>query len=493
MFVSRLPLQRRDFDEPQAQDSQSEGELKSRGMVGFYLIVVRRVPGDDRRLRSQAVENASIFMERQISHSPFLAAFADYIHQQRFVINRQWMLLVRESPDVPDALHISEAALQDHVPELLGDLVERLREEKKGSQETTSDHSRSHGREQWKAGYNISELIWEIYIIKRVLRQSVLVEFARLHPEYPAEDCVEAESVISDFFHRLMCDSVGQFIKEQQRVVREKNEALEQTNQARERLTRMVSHELRNVLNALTLTTTMLGEEATAQERHEMSAICARMLADMSTILNDLLDFSALVAGRARLTLERLSLPRLFEEITAQWRPVAREQGMKFTCRCDASLGEIVSDKLKLARIAGNLLSNAIKYRKPERSGDISVVFSADGLAGWKLAVADTGIGIAREDLKSLFGEFNRIRPNSAVEGTGLGLAICKEYAQLLGGRIDVFSEAEQGTRFEVRLPLSAEVTTFGQAILSPVLGSDSPSSPALPPAPLPAPEMLAA
>lgn len=374
-------------------------------------------------------------------------------------------MLVRESPDVPDALHISEKALQDHVPELLGDLVGRLREEKKdGAQAVTSDHSRSHGREQWKAGYNISELIWEIYIIQRVLKESVLGEFARLHPEYPASECAGVDNLISDFFHRLTCDSVGQFIKEQERVVREKNDALEQTNQARERLTRTVSHDLRNVLNALTLATTMLGEEATAQERQQMSAICARMLADMSTILNDLLDFSALVAGRPQLTLAPLSLPRLFEEITAQWRPVAQEQGMTFACHCDGELGEIVSDKLKLARIAGNLLSNAIKYRKLERGGDVSITFSATGPAGWKLTVADTGIGIAREDLESLFGEFNRIRPNSAIEGAGLGLAICKEYAVLLGGRIDVTSEAERGTRFEVSLPLNAVAPAAGQA-----------------------------
>jgi signal transduction histidine kinase len=423
-------------------------------------------------------------MESQISPVPFLPRFADYIHQQRYVINRQWMLLVRESPDVPDALHISEAALQDHVPELLGDLVAQLREEKQGSRETTSDHSRSHGREQWKAGYNISELIWEIYIIKRVLKQSVLVKFARLFPEYPARESADAETVISDFFHRLMCDSVGQFIKEQQRVVREKNEALEQTNQARERLTRVVSHELRNVLNALTVATTMLGEEATAKERHEMSAICARMLADMSTILNDLLDFSALVAGRAQLTLESLALPRLFEELTAQWRPVAHDQGMRFACRCDPTLGEIVTDKLKLTRIAGNLLSNAIKYRKPARGGDISIDFSADGPAGWMLTVADTGIGIAHEDVESLFGEFNRIRPDSAIEGTGLGLSICKEYAELLGGRIDVFSEPQQGARFEVRLPLNVGVATTAETI-SPVPANDT--------VPLATPQMLAA
>ena len=386
-----------------------------------------------------------------------MSAFADYVYAQRHVINRQWMLLVRESPDVPDALHISQEALQDHVPELIDDLVGRLRSAKEGPEEATAGHSRSHGREQWKAGYNLSELIWEIYIIKRVLKQSVLVEFAQEHPGYSRAESATAETLISDFFHRLMCDSVGQFIQEQQRVVREKSEALEQTNQARDRLTRTVSHELRNVLNALTLATTMLGEDATPEERREMSNICARMLADMATILNDLLDFSALMAGRAQLSLERFSLCALFEEIMAQWRPVAKEQGMTFACRCDHTLGEIVGDKLKLKRIAGNLLSNAIKYRKPARGGDIDLSFVSDGKTRWKMVVADTGIGIAREDMELLFGEFNRIRPNSQVTGTGLGLAICKEYAELLGGRIEAFSEAEQGTRFEVTLPVAEE------------------------------------
>ena len=410
-------------------------------------------------------------MQHQTSQTSFLSAFADYVHQQRGVIDHQWMLLVRESPDVPDAMHISHEALQDHVPELIDDLVGRLRLEREGAEEAMSDHSRSHGRAQWKAGYNLSELIWEIYIIKRVLKRSVLVAFVREHPEYSAQECAQGERLISDFFHRLTCDSVGQFTKEQQRVIEEKNQALEQTNEARERLTRTVSHELRNVLNALTLATTMLGEDATTEERHEMSAICARMLADMSTILNDLLDFSALVAGRAQLALERLSLCGLFEEIMSQWRPVAREQGMAFTCRCDHTLGEIVSDKLKLKRIAGNLLSNAIKYRKPAQGGDIDVSFVLDGKTSWKLVVADTGIGIAREDMESLFGEFNRIRPNSKVTGTGLGLAICKEYAELLGGRIAVFSEPEQGTRFEVTLPLTEEVTAPSESVRGAAVG----------------------
>ena len=127
-------------------------------------------------------------MEHQIAPLSFFSAFADYVHQQQPAINAEWMQLVRESPDIPDAMHISYEALQDHVPELINDLVDRLRLEKEGSREAVSDHSRSHGRAQWKAGYNLSELIWEIYTIKRVLKRSILVKFARAHPEYSAEE-----------------------------------------------------------------------------------------------------------------------------------------------------------------------------------------------------------------------------------------------------------------------------------------------------------------
>lgn len=402
-------------------------------------------------------------MDPKIARASLLSAFADYVHQERDGINHQWMQLVRESPDVPDAMHISHEALQDHVPELIDDLVERLRMEQAGPKEVASDHSRNHGHNQWKAGYNISELIWEIYIIKRVLKRSVLVKFAQEHPEYAAEEVAKAEVLISDFFHRLTCDSVGQFVKEQQRVVEEKSQALQQTNEARQRLTRTVSHELRNVLNALTMAITLLGEDVSEEERRETSLICSRMLADMSQILNDLLDFSALVAGRAQLVLERISLPALFEEIVSRWRPVAEENGLVFEQRCDPTLGEIHSDKLKLKQIAGNILSNAVKYRKPAQGGHVSITFSAAGKTAWMMVVADAGVGIAREDLDALFGEFNRIRPNSEVTGTGLGLAICKEFAELLGGQIAVVSEAEQGARFEVTLPITGSVSATGE------------------------------
>jgi signal transduction histidine kinase len=382
----------------------------------------------------------------------FVSSFADYVRQQKDTIGRTWMQLVRDSPDVPGAAHISHEALEDHVPHLLDNLMDLLLSENEGVRKQAAHHSRTHGREQWRAGYNISELIWEIYIIRQVLTQTVLADFAREHPQYSAEQCARAANLIHDFFHRVTCESVGQFVEEQQRALQDAHQKLQQTTDSRDRLTRTVAHELRNVLNALTLATKLLSEEVVEAGRQEMSALCARMLSDMAGILNDLLDYSALVAGRSQLTVERFSLPALFEEIVAEWKPVAEEQGLEFESKCDSALGEIVSDRLKLKQIAGNLLSNAIKYRKPSKKGYVGISFTASGETSWQMIIVDTGIGIAPEDLKVLFGEFSRVSVTSNVAGTGLGLAICKEFSELLGGRVDVRSEAAQGARFEVTL-----------------------------------------
>jgi signal transduction histidine kinase len=410
--------------------------------------------------------SATLKLTTDVGHLPssvsFFYAFADYVHDQRHEIGRTWMKLVRESPDVPGAMNISQEALQDHVPELLDDLARQMRNENGETTKEVVDHSRSHGREQWKAGYNISDLIWEIYIIRRVLTQSVLAEFTRKNPEYSAEDSAKASTLIQDFFHRLTCHSVGQFIEEQHRAIREKSEELRQTNESRARLTRTVSHELRNALNALTLAMTLLGDEEQEHDRQDLVRTCSNMLADMARILNDLLDYSALLAGHAKLTLNRLSLPELLEEIISQWQPLAEEQGLKLESKCDPSLGVIVSDELRLKQIAGNLLSNAIKYRKAAQGGYVGISFSPSGNTSWKMIVVDTGVGIACEDLESLFGEFSRIRPSNEVPGTGLGLAICKEFTELLGGRIEVLSEAGQGTRFDVTLPMHEEMTVSG-------------------------------
>ena len=98
------------------------------------------------------------------------------------------------------------------------------------------------------------------------------------------------------------------------------------------------------------------------------------MLSDMTRILNDLLDYSALMAGRSQLNVERFALRDLFEELVVEWGPSAEQHGLTFDSECDPALGEVTSDRLKIKQIAGNLISNAIKYRKPKTHGRVGLV-----------------------------------------------------------------------------------------------------------------------
>ncbi|MHA3775494.1 sensor histidine kinase [Verrucomicrobiota bacterium sgz303538] len=243
-------------------------------------------------------------------------------------------------------------------------------------------------------------------------------------------------------------------LREIHNELREKNGQLIALNESRVRLLRSVSHELRNILNGLTLSTMGITEAEDEGDRKEMQAVCQRSLSDMATLLNQLLDYSALVEGRDSLQLERFELRELFEEIVTTWKRPAEEKGLILQMHFDPALKDVVSDRLKLRQIAGNLLSNAIKYRKKgQREGSVSLSCSSIEGSNWKLVVEDTGIGMAPDDMEKLFQEFSRIRPVEDVSGSGLGLSIVKRLVERLHGHIEVLSQFGEGSRFEVTFP----------------------------------------
>ena len=395
-----------------------------------------------------------------------LSEFADYLCTQRERFTQEWSETVRKSPEVPSANKFDRSELADHLPALFDDLSERLRRGDEASFEAAGKDAHAHGKHRWLQGYSITELLREIAIIRALLLSKVFARYSLNHPHLPREDKKKAKAIIHDFFNHLVVDSVEQYVAEQDKTIRAindelrlKNRELAELDESRMRLIRSVSHELRNILNALTLATTGVAEGENESERQEMLAISQRSLADMAALLNQLLDYSALVEGRDSLNLEQIDLRRLFEEIVSTWRPAVEEKGLKLHTHFDPALGEIISDKLKLRQIAGNLLSNAVKYcRKGQQEGDVYLYLLRIDADTWKMAVEDTGIGMAAEDLEKLFKEFSRIRPTEDISGSGLGLSITKRLVERLGGHIDVSSVLGKGSRFEVTLPKRASL-----------------------------------
>lgn len=160
--------------------------------------------------------------------------------------------------------------------------------------------------------------------------------------------------------------------------------------------------------------------------------------------------FVVTLGDGAPLTIERVELHELYDELVTSSRPAIEAKRLKLHAAFDPALSVVTSNRLKLKQIAVNLLSNATKYTK---SGEIELAFTAVGAEHWSIRVSDTGVGIAPSDADRVFGEFERAAGED-IPGTGLGLAIVKELCRVLNGQIDFVSREGVGTTFEIRFPL---------------------------------------
>ena len=215
-----------------------------------------------------------------------------------------------------------------------------------------------------------------------------------------------------------------------------------------------MSHELRTPMTSIIGFTELLLEDIedpVSRGQRELLLKVSNNSHRLLGMVNDLLDLSRMESGRMPISIEEVELARLISQIVANMSPLARDKNVKFLTPGKLSLPSVYTDEAKLSQILINLVSNAIKFTQ---SGKIEI--SAE-VAGGKaiISVSDTGIGIAKKDLRLIFDEFHRVSEigRKKVPGTGLGLAITKRLCKLLGGKISVASEVGVGSTFTVTLP----------------------------------------
>jgi PAS domain S-box-containing protein len=215
-----------------------------------------------------------------------------------------------------------------------------------------------------------------------------------------------------------------------------------------------VSHELRTPLNAIIGYAELLHEGVPqpvpepARTQVERIRLGAKHLLQL---IEEILTFSSLEAGRQQVTIERIPMGELLAELQAIIEPLAAREGLQFSVRADGAPGVLVSDGNKVRQILVNLLSNAIKFT--ERGRVELDVGAADGLV--KFAVRDTGPGISAADQARLFEPFwqaDQSRTRRA-QGAGLGLTISDRLARMLDGEITVDSSVGAGSVFTLSLP----------------------------------------
>jgi GAF domain-containing protein len=242
--------------------------------------------------------------------------------------------------------------------------------------------------------------------------------------------------------------------------IQDKSRQLEMASQHKSQFLANMSHELRTPLNAIIGVSEMLREDAEAlqQDVEPLDRVLGAGR-HLLALINDILDLSKIEAGRMELQIETFPLAPLIADVVKTIEPLAAKNGNRVTVHCDAAIGTLTADQMRLRQALLNLMSNANKFTE---RGTISIDArqrQEDGRDWFSIAVTDTGIGMTAEQMGKLFQEFSQADTSTTRKygGTGLGLAISKRFCQMMGGDITVESKVGRGSTFTIRLPRTVE------------------------------------
>ena len=232
-----------------------------------------------------------------------------------------------------------------------------------------------------------------------------------------------------------------------------------ETDQLKLEFDSTVSHELRTPIVAMRHALSILTDEVVGPmtaEQQSFAQIVQRNLDRLNTLINDLLDLSKLEAKKMELRLESGSVATVIQAVCESLEPWARSKAISISKRVAERLPTMTLDPVRITQVLTNLVGNAIKFTPQQGRVTIEAKL-ADGGQSLEVSVADTGIGIAKEDLPKLFSKFQQVgeRTASDISGTGLGLVIAKEIVELHHGRIWAESDAKKGATFTLTLPLA--------------------------------------
>lgn len=225
-----------------------------------------------------------------------------------------------------------------------------------------------------------------------------------------------------------------------------------------------VSHELRtplaSVKQAITLVLDKAGGEVTA-EQEKMLSLAQRNVERLVRLINDILDLSKIEAGKMVLSRAPHDLGEIVEEVGQTMALFAQAREVQLTYHAQKGLPKVDVDRDRVIQVLTNLIGNAVKFTPKEGKVTLNMADTRQGaalLSHLKIAVSDTGRGIAKEDLGKIFEKFVQVGGKSTdIRGTGLGLPITKALIEQHGGEIWVESELGKGSKFTLSLPVYIE------------------------------------
>ncbi len=315
-----------------------------------------------------------------------------------------------------------------------------------------------------------------LVLISEVVMTSVTLILGYLHPDWVTPIATE-QGMCLDIWQSIMVIGIGigiiikfqtrnydKLLRENEEkneqlkyAIREAEEAQQQaldTSQAKSSFLANMSHEIRTPINAILGMDELLLREDLDDGIREYGENIQAAGQSLLSIVNDILDFSRIESGRLEIIPVEYGLASLIFDSYNMISLKARDKGLKMNMEFGDYLpSKLYGDEIRIRQVMINILNNAVKYTM---EGSVTTRVTWDDKDGMLvIAVSDTGIGIARENIDKLFLSFSRVdeKRNRNIEGTGLGLTITKQMVELMGGTIEVESEYGKGSVFTLYIP----------------------------------------
>lgn len=264
--------------------------------------------------------------------------------------------------------------------------------------------------------------------------------------------------ILSEFFYRSA--------RNMEQALQEKHDAerkiAETASRQKSLLLANVSHEIRNPLNGMCGMIRLLKDTPLNEEQVDYVSVLDESTSTLMALVNDLLDVSKMESGKLVLDQDTFSLRKLIKDCSKLFQAELRRKQLSFETTFNTNIPlKVIGDKNRIRQVLLNLIANAVKFTE---SGSVRIHTEADptsdGHVDLEISVADTGIGIPKNQLESIFDVYSQGHgkmDSNKYGGTGLGLAISKKIVQHMGGRIALESRLSMGSTFRILLTLPLE------------------------------------
>lgn len=320
-------------------------------------------------------------------------------------------------------------------------------------------------------GFEPGETIWMQHILRTcskiddgyiVIQNEKIDQYFETSIYRKNQTCFPVQARISLLYGEEKVNGEGVFgvcracsILQQNQAERElvfAKEGIEEAHKERNEFVANVTHELRTPVNGIMgLAQTLMDTQLTGEQRETVELIdhCCK---NMIKIINNILDFSKLQAGKFTIESREFNFLEMMNALVKTNQPVIEEKGLHLVCNVSSDIPErVIGDELRLTQVLNNLLSNAVKFTSIGQIV-VNVIKSMDLPDEMELffMVIDSGIGIAESEKDKLFKSFSQVDASITRKygGTGLGLSIVKDLVHMMGGEINVESEEGKGSTF---------------------------------------------